>query len=294
MRVLRDEIDLSLAQRLVANQFPHWAHLPVRPVALDGWDNRTFRLGGDMSVRLPTAEPYSGQVPKEHEWLPRLAPLLPLPIPVPLAMGRPGLGYPWHWSIYKWLDGQPAALDGVADRVEFAATLAGFLHALYSIDSAGGPPPGKHNFLRGASPVVYDEEARNAVAALRTEIDTPAALDVWEIALASTWAHPPVWIHGDVAVGNLLVRDGRLAAVIDFGSSAVGDPSCDLVIAWTFLEGESRRTFRDLLPFDAGTWARGRGWAIWKALITLREYIKTDAAKAGEARRVIEEVLRDH
>ncbi len=94
--MLRDEIDLSLAKQLVAEQFPQWAHLPIRPVALDGWDNRTFRLGSDMSVRLPTAEPYSGQVPKEHKWLPRLAPLLPLPIPVPLAMGRPGSGYPWH------------------------------------------------------------------------------------------------------------------------------------------------------------------------------------------------------
>ena len=142
--------------------------------------------------------------------------------------------------------------------------------------------------------MVYDGETRRAIMALRTEIDAIAATHAWEAALGSTWGRPPVWVHGDVAVGNLLVHHGRLIAVIDFGSSAVGDPSCDLVIAWTLFQGKSRETFRELLPFDAGTWARGRGWALWKALITLEEYIQTDAAKARESKRVIGEVLKDH
>lgn len=291
---MREAITVDLVERLIAEQFPQWARLPVRPVDLDGWDNRTFRLGDEMSVRLPSAEGYSGQVPKEHAWLPRLAPLLPLPIPAPLAMGRPGQGYPWRWSVYKWLDGHPATLTGVADKTQFAADLARFLRTLYALDPRGGPPPGPHSFYRGAAPAVYDAEARRAMATLEGEIDMAAAMDAWEAALASTWNRPPVWIHGDVAVGNLLVRDGRLAAVIDFGCSAVGDPSCDLVIAWTFLDGETRNVFRSILPFDAGTWARGRGWALWKALITLEQYLGTDPARASEARRVIEAVLADH
>lgn len=290
----REDIDVALVSALIRDQFPRWAHLPVRPVELDGWDNRTFRLGDEMSVRLPSAGPYAGQVPKEHEWLPRLGPLLPLQIPAPLAMGSPGSGYPWHWSVYRWLEGDIAALAGVRDQVEFAATLARFLRTLQGISAEGGPPPGAHNFLRGAPPSVYDGDTRRTLGTLRGLIDTDAAGEVWEAALASTWRKPPVWIHGDVAVGNLLVRNGKLAAVIDFGCSAVGDPACDLVIAWTFLEGESREAFRHILDLDEATWARGRGWALWKALITMEEYLATDERKATEAKRVIDEVLADH
>ena len=284
----RFAVDAPLVARLIAAQFPRWAGLPVRPVEPGGWDNRTFRLGDDLSVRLPSAEPYAGQVAKEHRWLPRLAPLLPLPIPVPLALGRPDEGYPWPWSVYRWLDGEPAAPERIADPRRFATELARFLAALQRIDPAGGPPPGPHNFFRGGPLTVYDAETRRAIAALRDGIDAEAATATWEAALRAPWPGPPVWVHGDVAAGNLLLRHGRLSAVIDFGCTGVGDPACDTTIAWTLLSGESRAAFRAALPLDRATWARGRGWALWKALITLAAHRDTDPATAGAARRVVD------
>jgi len=287
-------IDAVLVRRLVSTQFPQWANLPIKPVTFGGWDNRTFHLGEHMTVRLPSAAAYSLQVEKEHRWLPRLAPLLPLPIPVPLAMGTPADDYPWHWSVYRWIEGETAAIERIADLRQFAIVLARFLSALYRIDPAGGPPPGRHNFFRGGPLTVYDGETRQAIAALDGKIDTDAASAVWEAALAAAWHGSPVWFHGDVAAGNLLVRDGRLSAVIDFGTSGVGDPSCDLAIAWTLLEGESRGAFRAALGLDDATWARGRGWTLWKALITLAQHHDTNPSEAGRARRVIDEVLADH
>ena len=203
-------------------------------------------------------------------------------------------GYPWHWSVYRWLDGEVATRERIADMRKFATTLAEFLVALQRIDATGGPPPGPHNFYRGGPLTVYDGETRQALAALDGRIDTGAARDVWETALSANWRGAPVWVHGDVASGNLLVRNGVLSAVIDFGSSAVGDPACDLYIAWTFLEGESREAFRAALPLDAATWARGRGWTLWKALITLAALPGTNALAAAESRRVLDEVLADH
>jgi aminoglycoside phosphotransferase (APT) family kinase protein len=290
----REDITVALVRRLIAAQFPRWAGLPIRPVAFDGWDNRTFHLGADMSVRLPSAQGYTAQVAKEHRWLPRLAPLLPLPIPVPLALGVPGEGYPWQWSVYRWLDGEIASAERIADLRAFATALAHFLTALQRIDPAGGPPPGPHNFWRGGPLTVYDVETRQTIAALDGLIDTEAATAAWDAALAAPWPGPPVWVHGDVAVGNLLVQTGRLSAVIDFGCSAVGDPACDLVIAWTLLSGASRAAFVAGVPVEAAAWARGRGWALWKALITLAGSLHTDPAKADEARRVIAAVLADH
>ena len=290
----RADITAELARRLVAEQFPQWADLPVRGVDLDGWDNTTFRLGDAMSVRLPSGEWYAPQVAKEHRWLPVLAPRLPLQIPVPLAEGAPGCGYPWPWSVYRWLDGEPLAPGLVTDLPQFAADLAGFLAALYAADPADGPPPGQHTCFRGAPLTVYDAETRAALAALDGQIDAAGAADVWAAALRATWAGSPVWFHGDISHGNLLVRDGRLSAVIDFGCSGVGDPACDTVISWTFLTGESRRVFMDELPVDEGAWARGRGWAIWKAMIVLVDALRSDPADAEECKRVISEIIADH
>src|SRR3712207_6823964 len=237
----REDIEVALVQRLISAQFPQWAHLPITPAVPQGWDNRTFRLGAKMSVRLPSAAPYALQVEKEHRWLPELAPHLPLPIPVPLAKGAPAEGYPFNWSIYRWLEGETARTERVDDLIEFATTLADFLAALQRIDPTGGPPPGRHNFFRGGPLTVYDAETRQAIAALDGRIDTDAATAVWEAALAATWHGPPVWFHGDVAAGNLLVEGGRLSAVIDFGTSGVGDPSCDVAIAWTRFGGRAGR-----------------------------------------------------
>ena len=294
MPAAKADIDVSLVGRLVTAQFPQWADLLIKPVEFDGWDNRTYRLGEDMTVRLPSAEVYTGQVEKEHRWLPRLAPLLPLPIPVPLAMGVPAKGYPWHWSVYRWLEGENATIERIADLDQFATALAQFLAALQRIDPAGGPPPGQHNFFRGAPLSIYDTETRDAIATLHGKIDTDAVTAVWEAALQATWHGPPVWLHGDVSAANLLVKRGRLSAVIDFGCSGVGDPACDLTIAWTLFSGESREAFCAALPVDGATWARGRGWALWKGLITLAEHMNTNPLEAEKARRAIDKVLADH
>jgi aminoglycoside phosphotransferase (APT) family kinase protein len=288
------DITIALAHRLVAAQFPQWAELSVRPVAFGGWDNRTFHLGERMTVRLPSAEGYVPQVEKEHRWLPYLAPRLPLPIPTPLARGAPGEGYPWPWSIYGWLPGECASVDDIVDLPLFATMLAEFLVALQAIDPMGGPAAGAHNFYRGGPLMVYDGETRRAIEALAGEIDGRAAMAVWEAALKATWQGPPVWVHGDVAAGNLLVEGGRLSGVIDFGCLGVGDPACDVTIAWTLLSGPAREAFRSALPLDGATWERGRGWALWKALITLAEYLHNDPGKAAEARRVLNEVIADH
>ncbi|QQQ78557.1 aminoglycoside phosphotransferase family protein [Saccharothrix sp. 6-C] len=283
----RAGIDAGLVARLVAAQFPQWAGLPVTPVEVDGWDNRTYRLGDDMTVRLPTAEGYAPAVRKEHRWLPVLAPSLPVPVPVPLALGVPGEGYPFPWSVRRWLDGRTASPDRVEDLVGFAESVAGFIRALQRADATDGPEAGAHSFYRGASPGHYDDGTRRALAALAGRVDTARAAAVWEDAVsAPERSGPPVWFHGDIAHGNLLVDGGKLAAVIDFGTSGVGDPACDLVIAYTMFSGESRRAFREAVAADDATWARARGWALWKALITL-------ADGDERSRRVVEEVLGD-
>jgi aminoglycoside phosphotransferase (APT) family kinase protein len=287
----KSAITTGLVARLVAGQFPQWADLPVTAVGVDGNDNTTFRLGQKMSVRLPSAEGYAPQVNKEHRWLPVLAAHLPLPIPAPVAKGEPAYGYPRHWSIYRWIEGEPATIERIVDLGRFATDLAGFLAALYRIDPAEGPAPGEHNFFRGGPLSTYDVETRNAIAALGNEIDVQAVTEVWEAALAARWIGSPVWIHGDVSADNLLVADGRLRAIIDFGCSGVGDPACDLTIAWTFFSGESRATFRKRLPLDDAAWARGRGWALWKALITLIGALKTNSEEAEKVRRVIDDLI---
>lgn len=287
-------IDAAQVRCLIAAQFPQWAHLPVTPVAVSGWDNRTFHLGDAMTVRLPSAAHYAAQVEKEQRWLPRLAPYLPLPVPQPLALGAPACGYPWRWSIYRWLAGAPATLENVIDLDAFALALAEFLVALQRIDAREGPPAGVQNFHRGGALAVYEAETRRALRDLQGQIDTRTATAVWEAALASSWQAAPVWVHGDVAASNLLVKDGRLCAVIDFGSCGVGDPACDLVIAWTLLRDASRNVFRTALPLDAATWARGRGWALWKALILLAGHVQSNAVEAGRAQRTLDAVLADH
>ncbi|MFF2053279.1 aminoglycoside phosphotransferase family protein [Leifsonia sp. NPDC058194] len=271
---VRPVIDAALVRRLVDAQFPHWRSLPVRPVDHDGWDNRTFRLGDDLSVRLPSATGYAAQVAKEQEWLPRLAPLLTLPIPQPVAVGVPDERYPFPWSVYRWLPGRPLVLaredvDADVDDVTLAREIGEFLVALRGVDATDGPVPGAHNFFRGDPPAVYGDEALAAIALLGD--DAPRARGIWERAIGSRWEAAPVWFHGDVAEGNLLVRDGRLSAVIDFGTSGVGDPACDLVPAWTLFDGAARAAFRDAVALDPDTWARAAGWALWKAAITLRD-----------------------
>lgn len=286
-------IDTALVKRLIHSQFPQWEELPVTPVLPGGWDNRTFRLGEDMSVRLPSAERYMQQVAKEQRWLPWLAPQLPMPIPVPLACGRPEADYPWPWSVYSWLAGEPATHAGIADMNLFASDLAHFLRALQRLETCEAPPPGEHNFFRGGPLRIYDAETRQAISRLGDAIDAQVALAIWQKALHSAWRKAPVWIHGDVSAANLLLEKGRLSAVIDFGSCGVGDPACDLTIAWTLLQGDSRELFYKTLALDPHTWARSRGWALWKALITLAAHRHPTTLHTLPAWHVLKEVLQN-
>jgi aminoglycoside phosphotransferase (APT) family kinase protein len=293
--VKKADITPEVVSRLVATQLPQWADLPIRSVDADGWDNATFRLGRHMLVRLPSSQAYAEQVDKEQRWLPVLARQLPLPIPEPLAKGEPGCGFPRPWSVYRWIDGHTAEAGQIADLCEFAASLAGFLAALYQVDPSGGPLPGTHNFFRGGSPACYDAETRAALTTLHGHIDTGLATEVWEAALKAPWDSPPVWFHGDAQPGNLLLNSsGRLSAVIDFGTCGIGDPACDTTIAWTFLSGDSQRVFKERLPVDDATWTRGRGWAIWKAMIVLVRQLDTDPDGADLTKNVIGKILADH
>ncbi len=286
------ETDVSLVRRLLAAQFPQWADLPIRPVPSAGTDNALYRLGEDMAVRLPRIEWAVGAVEKEQRWLPKLAPHLPLAIPVPLGLGSPAEGYPWHWSVYRWLDGEEATVARICDLGEAATDLAQFVAALQRIDARGGPRPGPTN--RGVPLATRDEYTRSAIAALGGMVDTGAVTEAWEAALrAPVWDGSPVWIHGDLAPGNLLVVDGRLTAVIDFGALNVGDPAADLIVAWNLFPAGVRGVYRAVLQVDDATWARGRGWALSVALIQLPYYQSTNPVLAASS-RVIGEVLADH
>lgn len=283
--------DVEFVRRLVSAQFPQWAALPVRAVQPGGWDNASFRLGERMVVRLPRSAAYAAQVEKEHSFLPALRPFLPLEIPVPLVLGEAVHGYPWKWSIYQWIEGDTVTPEQIVDLNEFATTLANFIAALQQIDPAHGPAPGAHNFHRGGSLAKYDAEMREAIAALRSKIDEERATRIWERALGTTWEKSPDWLHGDISPRNLLVQSGRLTAVIDFGMLGVGDPACDLSIAWTLFAGESRETFRAMISLDPDTWLRGSAWALWKAMIVAAGLAETNAVEYSRPWRVIEHVL---
>ncbi len=231
---------------------------------------------------------------KEQRWLPKLAPLLPLQIPSPLGIGSPSSAYPWHWSVYGWIDGETAAVAPIDDKVGFAETLGQFLVAFHRIDANDGPPPGAHNFYRGGALQTYDRQTRGAIAALGGTIDANTVDRIWQEALASSWRGVPVWVHGDISPGNLLVNHRRLTVVIDFGCLGVGDPACDLSIAWTFFDASSREAFRKSVPLDDATWARARGWALWKALIVSAKLPGTNSAETERAIRTLGEIIADY
>jgi len=288
------ETDESLVQRLLSAQFPQWADLPIVPVPSAGTDNALYRLGDDLAVRLPRIDWAIGQVEKEHKWMPKLAPSLPLAIPIPLEKGQPGEGYPWEWSIYKWHQGKNATLDQIADPIQAAVDLAEFILALQEIDTTSGPDAIEHK-LRGVPLVMRDIDTRDAIASMNGMIDFETAIAVWKTALeAPAWDRSPVWFHGDLLPGNLLFENGHLSAVIDFGGLGVGDPACDLMIAWGLFSGESREIFRSVLAVDDATWARGRGQALSQAVIFIPYYLNTNPVGVDNARRMIDEVLTDY
>jgi aminoglycoside phosphotransferase (APT) family kinase protein len=297
MRMHADEIeiDVPLVRHLLAEQFPYWADLPMEPVLPRGTDNALYRLGEQMVARLPRLERVATTLEKEIAWLPRLAPLLPLAVPIPLAEGMPTEEYPCPWAIYTWLEGESAVAQNIADPTQFAADLAGFIVALLEIDPSGGPEPGEHNFFRGVPLAERDADTRASIVALADEIDVEAVTVAWEDALAAPlWEGAPVWIHGDLDARNLLVRGGRLSAVIDFGGLGVGDPACDVMVAWKVFPAEAREIFRAQLGVDEATWRRSRGWALSQALMALSYYtMETNPTLVLESRRWMAEILAD-
>jgi aminoglycoside phosphotransferase (APT) family kinase protein len=285
------ETDAALVRRLLEGQFPQWAELPIEPVVSHGTDHDIYRLGDGLSARLPRIGWAAGQAAKEAEWLPRLAPHLPLAVPVPLAAGRPAEGYPFAWSVYAWLPGENAN-GTIGDLSRAAADLAAFVRALRTVDTAGADPrrPG----ARGVPLAELDEPVRRAIAELGERIDGDAAVRSWEESLAApAWDGPEVWAHGDLLPGNLLVAGGRLSAVIDWGCLGVGDPACDLQPAWNVFTGESRSRYREELAADDASWLRGRGWSLFQAVVALPYYWETNPGMIRQASHALAEVLAD-
>ena len=288
-----DEVDTSqsLVRQLLTRQFPQWANLPLKAVLSAGTDNAIYRLGDDMSVRLPRINWAITQIDKENSWLPRLAPHLPLAIPELLAKGKPDEGYPYDWAIYRWIEGENKTIDQVSDPRQAAVDIAHFIIALQKVDPVGGPLAAERN-LRGVSLKPRDEATRGAIKLLEGMIDANAALAVWKDALqAPEWQGEPVWFHGDLLIGNVLFKQDRLSAVIDFGGLGVGDPACDLMIAWSLFSGKSRDVLRNVLNVNDATWARGRGQALSQAVIFIPYYLDTNPIGVKYARRMIDEIL---
>ena len=288
-----DEIDtdVALVRRLLAGQFPQWAELAIDPVASYGTDHDIYRLGDDLAVRLPRIGWATNQAAKEAEWLPKLAPQLPLAVPVQLAMGHPAEGYPFEWSVYRWLPGESA--DGTIDDLDRAAVdLAAFVNALRQIDATGAHPRPARG--RGAPLAELDEQVRRSIAELDDRIDADATILSWEESLdAPRWDGEEVWVHGDLLPGNLLVVDGRLSAVIDFGGLNVGDPACDLQPAWNVFAGDSRTRYRAELEVDDASWLRGRGWALYQAVSALPYYWHTNPGMIRQASHALAQVLAE-
>lgn len=284
---------LNLARKLIAEQFPEYADLSITDVEKQGHDNRTYRLGRNMLIRMPTDADYALKVPKEQELLPQLAKRLSVSIPAPIKMGKPSTDYPYPFSIYKWLPGKSINFLTLTDqdKEQLAFDLAKFLKELQAINDVEGPEPGQHNWWRGDHVSVYDKGAREQIAELAEIIDVTQALALWDKACATRWNKHPVWIHGDFAIGNILMDGGRLSAVIDFGGAAVGDPACDFVIAWTYLSGKAREIFISEMDMDNDTWLRARAWALWKATFELCQITDKNSAEAQVQKKIIDEVM---
>ena len=290
-RMHDDEVDTDagLVRRLLAAQHPQWADLPIERVPSAGTDNAMYRLGDDLAVRLPRIHWAVDTVAKEQRWLPALAPHLPLAVPRPVAAGEPVEDFPYPWGVVEWLPGEMASLDRLSDPVDAAVDLAAFVRALQAVDPTDGP---RHN--RGGPLRHIDARVRETLADLEDELDLAVALEVWEQALAARrHTGPPVWFHGDLTSLNLLAIDGRLSAVIDWGTCGVGDPAVEALVAWNLFPPDARQAYRDALAIDDATWARGKGWVI-TGIFGLSYYRHTNPVLVARARHGIEAVLADH
>lgn len=288
-----DEIvtDADLVRRLVAEQFPQWAGLAVRALASPGTDHRLFRLGDALLVRMPRIHWAAGQADSDARWLPVLGPHLPVALPVPVAVGEPGEGFPWRWSVVPWLPGHPPERDdpGLAD---VAVALAAAVRALGGVDASDAPM--KSGADRGVPLGARDGLTRAAVDDLGDRVEREAVLRAWEASLqAPPWPGGPAWLHGDLLPGNLLVDGPALTAVIDWGALGAGDPAADLQPAWNLFDGASRASFREVVGCDDAAWLRGRGWVLSTALVALPYYWDSAPHIARRCRADIAAVLAD-
>jgi len=263
------EINRETVRQLIRDQLPQWADLTVTAVLEQGNDNRTFRLGEELAIRMPSAEAYVAGITKEDLCLPVMGRHLRIDVPVPVASGVPSEAYPYPWSVRRWITGTTPDRDSNLDRMALARDLGTFLRELRAVPPDEGPAAGAHSFYRGTHPSVYGDQVQQALGQLASQVDVKACQAIWNEAVRTAWPTDPVWFHGDFAPGNLLTDRGRLVAVIDFGTCGVGDPACDLVIAWTLFTDAERGIFRDAAALPDDAWARGRGWALWKALVTM-------------------------
>ncbi|MFD4791775.1 aminoglycoside phosphotransferase family protein [Streptomyces sp. NPDC058459] len=290
MRAGEIGINAGLVGRLVARRFPAWAGLPVTRLTSSGTENAMFRLGPELVVRLPRHPGAVADVTHERDWLPRLAPGLPVAVPEPVGSGEPDDGFPWPWSVYRWLEGANPVAGAVKQPERLAKELGTFVATLRRSAAVDAPPGYRGGPLSGR-----EGSVREALAQLGDRLDTAEAAARWERALAApAYTGPPVWSHGDLSPGNVLVGGGgSLSAVIDFGCAGVGDPAVDLIVAWNLLPASARTAFREAVGADDAEWARGRGWALSVALVQLPYYWRTNPVLAQNARHTIGEVLAE-
>ncbi len=287
-------IDDVLVANLLNAQFPQWSALPRSAVKSAGTDNALFRLGDDMVIRLPRVAWATGQGAKEHRWLPELAPHLTTTISQPIALGAPTSAYPWQWSIQRWIEGVNAIDEDVHDDLEFATNIGRFVREFHAVTVPGGPRAGAHNFGRGTPLADRNEATLAAIDASTGYVDARFVRDAWLYALnLPVYRGDGVWVHGDLAPGNILVHRGQLAAVIDFGALGIGDPAVDMMIAWNYLSPRARQCFRQVVAVDENTWLRGQAWALTVAIIQLPYYYNTNRTIRDVALSTIDAVLSD-
>ncbi|WP_157139797.1 aminoglycoside phosphotransferase family protein [Roseibium aggregatum] len=285
------EIDENTVAKLLHQQFPHLSHLPIEPVRKQGWDNVTFRLGEALSVRLPSNASYAVAVRKEAEALAVLGDHLSAEVPSVVAVGAPSDAFPLPWSIRRWIVGETLESAEDVDQEAFATSLGRVLCELRAIEAGNGPLAGRHSFYRGCHPSVYGDEVQQSLDILEGKVDKARCLDIWQQGMTSAWTDRPVWFHGDVAVGNVIVADNSVKALIDFGCCGIGDPACDFVMAWTYFGDEGRKAFRDACATDKQTWQRARAWALWKALVCLSGLSSPDTD--GTQARALQAICND-
>lgn len=292
MKLHDEELDTDpdLVRRLLHEQYPQWATLPVVPSQERGTDHAIYRLGDDLAVRMPTIHWAAGQPLKEQRWLPVVAPHVPLAVPVPLALGQPGAGYPYHWVVVPWLRGERATEEAIADPAALIAEIVVFTQALQSVDPTDGPAP----IARDAALIHRDATVRTATEEARDLVDREAVLASWEASLtAEAWDGSGVWVHGDLAAGNVLSYKGRLSAVIDWGAACVADPARDVLCAWTFYGGRRASQFRVAFGVDDATWLRARGFALSGAIESLAYYRYREPSRALGDQRRLDLILAD-